>query len=106
MIYMFFYISLKMEYKTTTNLQIISKNMEEIKNKEIKNIPKQLAQITNINDELLKCVIIFNNRVNMLEEKIEDMNKEKLQRKSAYKIIRRDDDCPIMSRVKASTHSP
>lgn len=106
MIYMFFYISLKMEYKTTTNLQIISKNMEEIKTN-IHNVnPETFAQITNINDELLKCVIILNNRVNMLEEKIEDMNKEKLQRKSAYKIIRRDDDCPIISRVKASTHSP
>ena len=100
-----------MEYKITTNMEIISKKMQEIKNKEIKNkeiknIPKQLAQITNINDELLKCVIILNNRVNMLEEKIEEMNKEKLQKKSLYKTTRRDDDCPILSRIRASNNSP
>ena len=95
-----------MEYKITTNMEIISKKMQEIKNKEIKNISKRLAQITNINDELLKCVIILNNRVNMLEEKIEEMNKEKLQRKSLYKTIRRDDDCPILSRIRASNNSP
>ena len=106
MIYMFFYISLKMEYKTTTNLQLILKNMEEIlKHKtNIHNI--NLSQVTNINDELLKCIIILNNRVNMLEEKIEEMNKEKLQHKSLYKTIRRDDDCPIMSRIRASNISP
>ena len=106
MIYMFFYISLKMEYKTTTNLQVISKKMEEIKTN-IHNVnPETFAQITNINDELLKCVIILNNRVNMLEEKIEEMHKEKLQRKSLYKTIRRDDDCPILSRIRASNNSP
>ena len=86
-------------YKQKIVFEYISKKFEN-------NIQLYLVNSERINDELLKCVIILNNRVNMLEEKIEDMNKEKLQRKSAYKIIRRDDDCPIMSRVKASTHSP
>ena len=42
----------------------------------------------------------------MLEEKIEEMNKEKLQKKFSYKITRRDDDGPIMSRMRASNVSP
>lgn len=92
-----------MEYKTEARLQIIERQMELLKNNN--NDDANMSNLIYVNNELLKYIITLNQRVNELENKVNNtmMMQPKIHMSS---VQLRDDDCPILSRIRASNTSP
>ena len=92
-----------MEYKTEARLQIIERQMELLKNNNSDDA--NISNIIHVNNELLKYIITLNQRVNELENKVNNtmMMQPNIHTSS---IKQRDDDCPILSRIRASNISP
>lgn len=92
-----------MEYKTEARLQIIERQMELLKNNN--NDDANMSNLIYVNNELLKYIITLNQRVNELENKVNNtmMMQPKIHMSS---IKQRNDDCPILSRIRASNTSP
>ena len=91
-----------MEYKTEAKLQIIERQMELLKNNNSNDA--NMSNLIHVNNELLKYIITLNQRVNELENKVNNTMMQPNIHKSSIK--QRDDDCPILSRIRASNNSP